>query len=427
MPINGIAQAGRGGAMVQKAKHEVSRDEVLVHDKFKLQFHDCYWEVKAVMDAVQQKTVEMAKPAHLQHIRSRLTSQAICGNRLAFKLGKGGFSNVFLGAAANGKLIAAKVLHLERNRESFLKEAQLMCELHGKGRSVPALLGWFCGPMTHSHKQLGLVMEYFPTTISQRMEMECAPGRTPMSLRSKLNISQGLCSALHSINEVDHISHKDMKPDNVALTPDHKVLVNDFGLSERLDIELPLGLWKKELEAAGMVACWVAPETYVAASNGEGGQCIATSNSDLVGFAWVCVCLFFHEVYKQWFKKSTNTCAQLPNLKAALVKCVGQHNNLQERICLLAVIDVICSCWVESLHDRATFSSVVAGLKTVPIPRFKRCREDDGIGDSSHHIGPRSRLQQVELKIQKALLGLNSGAERVELLQSLLSQHMCDP
>ena len=153
-------QLGRGVDLVRQGKNEASRNEASIVDRFRLEFSkepgNGMWPMQNVKACLKQDLVQEVGASHFQHIRSKLGSQTLDGLQLSWKLGKGGFSDVFLGAV-DGKLVAIKALHNEHNRHSYLKEARLMCKLHRAGRAVPALLGWYFAPVTKSTKQLGLV------------------------------------------------------------------------------------------------------------------------------------------------------------------------------------------------------------------------------------------------------------------------------
>ena len=85
--------------------------------------------------------------------------------------------------------------------------------------------------------------------------MELKLGRSPMSIRTKLHIAESLLSSLQVMNEVDHISHCDMKPDNVVLKSGMQLLVNDFGMAIELDQSLPSSQWAADLKSTFHVPC----------------------------------------------------------------------------------------------------------------------------------------------------------------------------
>ncbi len=144
------------------------------------------------------------------------------------KLGEGGMGEVY--RATDTRLhreVAIKVLPelfaQDRDRLArFTREAQLLASLNHP--NIAALHGVEESGDTHA-----LVMELVPgDTLAERL----AQGGLPVE--EALPIARQIAEALEEAHE-HGVVHRDLKPQNVKLTPEGKVKVLDFGLAKAMD------------------------------------------------------------------------------------------------------------------------------------------------------------------------------------------------
>ena len=152
--------------------------------------------------------------------------------RIDRELGSGGMGTVYAATGSDGT-VALKVVHphlleAEGVLERFRREAEI-------GLSVrhPNVV------RTHDYREIGgahvLVMEYVEgqTLSGLRAELE----RVPEELCR--HVAREVCKGLAAIQDAG-VVHRDLKPDNVLITPDHVVKVMDLGVAKLVDAQLRL-------------------------------------------------------------------------------------------------------------------------------------------------------------------------------------------
>ena len=180
----------------------------------------------------------------------------LCGRyRLTKHLGSGGMGSVFLAEHTHlQRLTAVKLLHRVLSEdpsaeERFRREATLAASIDHN-----AVAHVYDFDVTESGEFL-LAMEYVEgETLARKLAQS---GRFPIALAVKVlaDIARGLDCA-HQLN----ILHRDIKPDNVMLTPSGTVKLLDFGIARPVD---PTSLLTSTGMAVGTPA-YMSPEQLVA-------------------------------------------------------------------------------------------------------------------------------------------------------------------
>jgi serine/threonine-protein kinase len=139
------------------------------------------------------------------------------------EIGRGGASRVFLAQGASGEPLALKVLHPQLaasvTAERFLREIKLISRLtHPR---IARMLDW-----GESEWLLWYVMEFVPgPSLRQHVDRV-----RKVSISDTLHIAHDLLGALESAHALG-IVHRDVKPDNIILSPGGAVLL-DFGIAK---------------------------------------------------------------------------------------------------------------------------------------------------------------------------------------------------
>lgn len=197
--------------------------------------------------------------------------QYIGNYRLIRLLGQGGFAEVYLGQHRYLKSTAAlKVLRLSlRDKEAkrFLEEAQTL--VHLKHSHIVRVLDFGVeqgAPV--------LVMDYAPGgTLRQRHSRGAC-----LALATVASYVQQIAAALQYAHN-QHVIHRDVKPENLLLSSDHRLLLSDFGLA--LFAPSPGLLSTQELTGT---LPYIAPEQL------RGKPCFASDQYALgiVTYEWLC-------------------------------------------------------------------------------------------------------------------------------------------
>ena len=143
--------------------------------------------------------------------------------RLVRLLGRGGFAEVYLGEQVNfGAQVAIKILHAQlTNRELERFNAEASTIAHLRHRHIVRLLEFATDQGTPF-----LVLDYAPGgTLRERH-----PRGTPVPLPTVLSYVLQACDALHYAHQ-EKLIHRDVKPENLLLAADGRVLLSDFGIA----------------------------------------------------------------------------------------------------------------------------------------------------------------------------------------------------
>src|SRR5690348_8740914 len=149
--------------------------------------------------------------------------QHIGNYRLLRLLGQGGFAQVYLGEHRYLKSAAAlKVLQRslsEQEAQRFLEEAQTLVRL--RHAHIIRVLDFAVERGTPV-----LVMDYVPGgTLRQRH-----PRGTCLSLNMTVEYVQQVAAALQYAHN-HHVIHRDVKPENLLVDSDERLVLSDFGLA----------------------------------------------------------------------------------------------------------------------------------------------------------------------------------------------------
>ncbi|KQO37426.1 Stk1 family PASTA domain-containing Ser/Thr kinase [Aeromicrobium sp. Leaf245] len=145
--------------------------------------------------------------------------------RVGERIARGGMASVFHGHDERlDRPVAIKVMHAglgddDEFSQRFEREARAAAKLNHRG-VVAVFDQGRDGDVTY------LVMEYVPgSTLRDVMRAE-----TPMPPLRALHLLADVLTALSAAHRA-HLVHRDVKPENVLITPDGEVKVADFGLA----------------------------------------------------------------------------------------------------------------------------------------------------------------------------------------------------
>lgn len=146
-----------------------------------------------------------------------------------YKLGEGGFGDVFKGILKNGDIVAVKRLAMDsrRAKEEFESEVTLISNVHH--RNLIRLLG-----CSRKSPDLLLVLEYMANGSLDKFLY--GEKRGTLNWKQRLNIIFGTARGLAYLHEQFHVTiiHRDIKSSNILLDDDFQPKIADFGLARLL-------------------------------------------------------------------------------------------------------------------------------------------------------------------------------------------------
>jgi serine/threonine protein kinase len=190
------------------------------------------------------------------------------------KLGEGGFGAVYKARDENksGLLVAIKQIHMSRSlsvqdkieiTDSYNREVTLLSAL--RHNNLPRIYDHFTDP-----EHWYLVMQYLEGSTLEQVRHTMSQGRLPV--REVLTIGIKLCSVLDYLHrQKPPIVFRDVKPDNILLTPGGDPYLIDFGIARRYRTEQA-----RDTGALGSPG-YAAPEQY--------GRARTTPQTDIYGLA----------------------------------------------------------------------------------------------------------------------------------------------
>jgi len=149
--------------------------------------------------------------------------ERLAGLKITGLIASGGFASVYLAEDEKGGRLAVKQLHPEmRSRpglvEGFAREARFLVS-----RKLPGVVN----AIHFEQKECALVMEFLD---GHTMEEVIRGALGEINFRTRLLIGISLCETLQGIHSEGSL-HLDLKPDNVFLTMDGRVVLLDFGVA----------------------------------------------------------------------------------------------------------------------------------------------------------------------------------------------------
>ncbi|KAL8102264.1 hypothetical protein AgCh_026950 [Apium graveolens] len=143
-----------------------------------------------------------------------------------YKIGEGGFGDVYKGITNNGDIVAVKkhALTSNKSKEDFESEVKLISNVHH--RNVIRLLG-----CSGKGSELLLVFEYMANGSLDKFLYGEKQGT--LTWKQRVDIILGIARGLAYLHEEFHfrIIHRDIKPSNILLDDGFQPKIADFGLA----------------------------------------------------------------------------------------------------------------------------------------------------------------------------------------------------
>jgi serine/threonine-protein kinase len=155
-------------------------------------------------------------------IREIIPGQSIAGYRVVRLLGQGNSSEIYLGESSQlNQPVAIKFLHAwttERDIQRFLTQAAMLSKL-----DHPHIIHIYNFGLTDDDVPY-LIMSYMPYgTLRQRY-----PRGSRLSLEEVIHYTRQIADALQYVHE-HLLVHRDVKPQNMLLSSQNEIILNDFG------------------------------------------------------------------------------------------------------------------------------------------------------------------------------------------------------
>src|SRR5438876_2098128 len=181
--------------------------------------------------------------------RRDYVGQQLGNYRLMRLIGQGGFANVYLGEhVALNPVAAIKVLHTElagEDVEKFLSQARSISSLdhprivrvreYGVENSIPFL-----------------VMDYTSNGSLRQLH----PKGTRLPLTTVVSYVKQVADALQYVHD-QNLVHRDIKPHNLLLGPNHKIMLSDFGIAS---VSQSMGYRRQKIQEFEGTILYAAPE-----------------------------------------------------------------------------------------------------------------------------------------------------------------------
>jgi predicted Ser/Thr protein kinase len=329
--------------------------------------------------------------------------------RLLRLIGQGGFADVYLGEHVHlGTMAAIKILKTQlagSDVEQFRKEARFIA--HFKNEHIVHVLDFGV-----ENSIPFLVMEYAQNgTLRQRH-----PSGIPLSPALIISYVKQVTDALQYAHN-QNVIHRDVKPENMLLDSDNKVLLSDFGLA----MVNQSSRYQTAMEMAGTVA-------YMAPEQTQGRVQIASDQYSLgvVVYEWLCGKRPFNgtvpEVIIQHISAPPPSLRQqVPTLPADVEEVVFKAlaKAPQQRFATVqAFANALTQACAPLLGNSFTQASTqVNTIQQTPIPKTERANSSDNLASAQVTMvlstpSGRMPLSSAEFKIGRAAdnqLILNDG------------------
>lgn len=220
-----------------------------------------------------------------------IPGQYIGGYRVLRLLGQGNSSEVYLGEhPGHEQPVAVKLLHAwtgERDIQRFLTQAAMLSRL-----DHPHIIHIYDFGLTDDDVPF-LVMSYMPYgTLRQRY-----PRGTRLPLGEVVNYARQIAAALQYVHEYQ-IVHRDVKPQNMLLTGQNEIILNDFGTAT-----ISYSLVPNTVDFEGTVL-YAAPEQLEGRSLRSSDQyALAIMTHELLAGSWPFTGTFEEVTHKHLFEQ----------------------------------------------------------------------------------------------------------------------------
>ncbi len=151
--------------------------------------------------------------------------------RIIELIGQGGFGEVYKAYAMHLSMPVALKHNLDRRliaQEQFQREAKLLAKL--RHPNLPRVTDHF---IVGTGEQC-LVMDYIPG----KNLVELVKERGPLPEREVLGYALQVSAALEYLHtQTPPVIHRDIKPDNIIISPEGRAMLVDFGIFKRFDLQ----------------------------------------------------------------------------------------------------------------------------------------------------------------------------------------------
>lgn len=175
-------------------------------------------------------------------------------NSFQYKLGQGGYGDVYRGKLLDGRHVAVKILKKsQRNGEEFMNEVASISRTSHV--NVVTLLG-FC---FEGHRR-ALIYEFVPNGSLEKFIFQEKAGHRQLEWETLYQIAVGIARGLQYLHRGcnTRILHFDIKPHNILLDADFCPKISDFGLA-KLCPEKESAI---SMTGARGTAGYIAPEVF---------------------------------------------------------------------------------------------------------------------------------------------------------------------
>jgi ribonuclease HIII len=181
--------------------------------------------------SIEELASEQSEPQQprIQDIDELKPGRVLRDRLIEEKLGQGGFGIVYKATHQRlGRIEAIKrtVYSDDSYLRLFESEAKMLVNL--EHQSLPKVYDYF-----QEGKHAYLAMEYIPgTSLNEHVQNKSENG---LSLKVTLDTIKSVIDALIYLHQqTPPIVHRDIKPDNIRITPDQKVYLVDFGIAKKI-------------------------------------------------------------------------------------------------------------------------------------------------------------------------------------------------
>eukprot|EP01102_Stenamoeba_stenopodia_P005578 TRINITY_DN16328_c0_g1_i1.p1 TRINITY_DN16328_c0_g1~~TRINITY_DN16328_c0_g1_i1.p1 ORF type:complete len:681 (-),score=162.93 TRINITY_DN16328_c0_g1_i1:52-2094(-) len=260
------------------------------------------------------------------------------------ELGRGSFGTVYAGICRSQK-VAIKLLHDQNIDESaletFRNEVSILSTYHH-----PNIILYMGACTVPNH--LMIVMERMVCNLEDLLL-----GETKLSLLTRLQMAKGCALGmnwLHSANPM--IIHRDLKPENILVDENLRVVITDFGLSERLTH----GTEGMDTLIANGAITYISPEvlkgTYF------------TEKIDIYSFALIL--LFIHTRKKPYDEEGFDSMSILREeicFKLKRPEWTKKETEMSDGEKMMKKL--IEECWDDQPSNRPSFSQIISRLDDI--------------------------------------------------------------